>query len=358
MDITNSRITSNYASRLGAVRALLKLTVVALSVVLGLLAVEYVLLRGALRYHGIVGGEVFEHDDELGWKLQANVERPASELEFAITVRTDAMGFRTSGRTDEWRSASYRVLVAGDSFAFGWGVEGDQTLSVRLRDALAARGLQTAVLNAGVPGYSTDQEYLLWRRLEPQVRPDVVVLLMSANDPPADTASSVAMSGANYSKPFFHVTNGELELMGVPVPDKQPLTPSSLEPLKARLRPLATFAVARRFNATVRSPRQPETVPTPAIAAEALPVTGAILAAFNRELRAQGGKLLVVLIPSPTVRDALAKICGDEGIAFLDLGPAFDGHPDLIFKYDGHWNARGHQAAADAVVTTLIRMLK
>jgi hypothetical protein len=326
--------------------------------IVGLLAVEYLLLRGALRYHGIADSQVFEHDDELGWKLLPNVETPASALEFAITVRTDAMGLRTSGRTDAWRSASHRLLVAGDSFAFGWGVEGDQMLSARLQDALAARGVQAAVLNAGVPGYSTDQEYLLWRRLEPQVHPEVVVLLMSGNDPPADNTSTVNMSGAIYSKPIFRVSNGELELHGLPVPDKQPLAPASFQPLKARLRPLATYALARQFNATVRTPRTPVSEPIPVITSDAMPVTGAILAAFNRELRAEGGKLLVVLIPSPAVRDALATICSEEGIAFVDLGPTFAGHPDLLFKYDGHWNARGHQTAANAVLTTLIPMLK
>src|ERR1700730_5933414 len=121
-------------------RALLKLTVVACSFVLGLLAVESVLLRGALGYHGIVDARVFVHDDELGWKLQPNIDALSSALEFAVRVRTDAMGLRTSGHTDAWRSTPRRVLVAGDSFAFGWGVEGDQMFSARLQDALATEG--------------------------------------------------------------------------------------------------------------------------------------------------------------------------------------------------------------------------
>jgi lysophospholipase L1-like esterase len=326
---------------------------------LGLLAVEYVLLRGALGYHGIVDAQVFEHDDELGWKLEPNVEALSSELEFAVTVRTDAMGLRTSGRTDVRRSGSRLVLVAGDSFAFGWGVEGDQTLSARLQAALAARGVQAAVINAGVPGYSTDQEYLLWRRLEPPLGPEAVVLLLSGNDPPADKESSVSMSGAIYSKPFFQVSNGALELHGVPVPGKEPaVVLSSLEPLKARLRPLAAYALGRRFNATLHAPSASESGPEPATATDSIPITGAILAAFNRELRAQGGKLLVALIPSPTVRDALSQICNREGIAFLDLDPAFAGHPDWVFKYDGHWNARGHQGAADAIVSALVPLLR
>ena len=340
-------------------RALLRIVVVAVSLVLGLLAVEYVLLRGALGYHGIVDAQVVAYDEELGWKLQPNIDVPSSQLEFGLRVRTDAMGLRTSGHTDTWRSIPRRVLVAGDSFAFGWGVEGDQMFSARLQDALAANNVQAAVLNAGVPGFSTDQEYLLWRRLEAQVRPEVVVLLISGNDPPSDNTSSVPMNGAIYSKPFFRITSSGLELRGVPVPDKQPaFEPSSLEPFKARLRPLAAYALGRQFNTRLHAPPSRENAPAIAAPSDSLTMTRSILAAFSRDLRAGGGTLLVALIPSPSLRDGLARICGAEGIAFLDLGPAFEGRPDLTFKYDGHWNARGHQAAANAVVTTLMRMLK
>jgi hypothetical protein len=187
----------------------------------------------------------------------------------------------------------------------------------------------------------------------------VVVLLLSDNDPPPDNASSASMDGAIYSKPSFFITTDGLELRGVPVPDKQLLPTTSLESLKARLRPLATYALARQFNAAVRAPQAPEREHTPAASADALSVTGAILATFSRELRARGGTLLVVLIPSHrTVRDAIALMCAEEGIAFLDLGPTFAGRPDLTFKYDGHWNASGHQAAADAVLPVLADMLK
>ena len=89
-----------------------------------------------------------------------------------------------------------------------------------------------------------------------------------------------------------------------------------------------------------------------------LTTTGAILTALNRRVREQGATLLVALIPSPVISSALATICRDAGIAFLDLAPAFAGHDDLVFKYDGHWNARGHQAAADAVAPVVAMMLK
>jgi hypothetical protein len=339
------------------VRTLLKLAVVACSVAASLAAVEYVLLRGVLGRHGIVDAQIFEHDSQLGWRLKPGVVALSSAFEYAITVRTDAMGLRVEEDASAQREVPHRVLVVGDSFAFGWGVEGDETFAARLQEELVARGLQASVLNAGVPGYSTDQEFLFWRRLHAQLRPEVVILLVSSNDPPADSVDSVVMSGAIYSKPLFSVHAGHLELRGVPVADKQPLPTSPLEPLRGRLRPFATYALARQFNTFVRAPR-PSGNPAPAVSLEAMSSTRVILGAFNRELGAAGGRLLVALIPSPTVRDSFAKICEDEGVAFLDLEPTFAGRPDLTFKYDGHWNALGHAAAASAVVTTLLPMLQ
>ena len=81
-------------------------------------------------------------------------------------------------------------------------------------------------------------------------------------------------------------------------------------------------------------------------------------AAFNRDAQAHGAALLVVLIPGPALSAPLAAICRDAGIAFLDLTPRFAGQDDLTFKYDGHWNARGHQVAADAIAPVLMGLLK
>ena len=46
------------------------------------------------------------------------------------------------------------------------------------------------------------------------------------------------------------------------------------------------------------------------------------------------------------------------GLCVLLSAPAFAGRRDLNFKYDGHWNARGHQAAANAVVAEVSQLLQ
>lgn len=339
-------------------RPFLKFAVAVGSLAVALVAVEWLLLRGVLGLHGIRDADVYAYDPELGWALRPNVDAQSSSLEFAYTISTDRMGLRRAGAADVWQSAARRILLVGDSFAFGWGVSGDEMLSSRLERALASTGSAAAVRTAGVPGYSTDQEYLSWKRLDAQLDPAIVIVLMGTNDPQADNASTVRMGSASYSKPRFRVgEGGALVLEGTPVPDKQlVVVPTPLEPIKARARTLAAYALAKRF----RDARQFSAAAAgpPPFDAAALGTTAAILAAFNRDAQAHGAALLVVLIPGPTLSAPLAAICRDAGIAFLDLTPRFAGHDDLTFKYDGHWNAVGHQTAAVAIAPTVRAMLK
>jgi len=318
-----------------------------------------------LGLHGIEDADVYAYDPQLGWALRPNVEARSSSLEFAYTISTDRLGLRSAARRrgdgpgDVWQASAHRILLVGDSFAFGWGVSGDAMLSSRLERAPGRTGGGAAVLTAGVPGYSTDQEYLSWKRLDAQLDPAVVIVLMGNNDPPADNASTVRMGNASYSKPRFRVgEGGTLALEGTPVPDTQlVVTPTPLEPIKARARTLASYALAKRFR-DARQFSAAAAAPPPRFDAAALETTAAILAAFNRDAQAHGAALLVVLIPGPTLSAPLAAICRDAGIAFLDLTPRFAGHDDLTFKYDGHWNALGHQTAADAIVPALTAMPK
>lgn len=96
------------------------------------------------------------------------------------TMRTNALGGR--GPEVPPPGERPRVLLLGDSFTFGQGVEEDQTFGAALEKHLRALGTEVEVLNFGVPGHSQPQSVaLLEQRLLP-LRPDLVLLVVFAND--------------------------------------------------------------------------------------------------------------------------------------------------------------------------------
>lgn len=124
------------------------------------------------------------YDAELGWYHSPGA-RGRSFLggPDAGEVRLNALGLRGREVPEPKPAGVRRVLVLGDSFAFGVGVDEAHLLSSVLERRLnAALPGVHEVVNLGVAGYATDQELLLLRRLGPRLSPDGIVLVLCDND--------------------------------------------------------------------------------------------------------------------------------------------------------------------------------
>lgn len=76
-----------------------------------------------------------------------------------------------------------RVLVLGDSVAFGWGVSQGETFSDRMEELLQLKTSQKwQVINAGVNGYNSEQEANWFRNYGLLFKPDLVILVYVNND--------------------------------------------------------------------------------------------------------------------------------------------------------------------------------
>jgi len=79
----------------------------------------------------------------------------------------------------------FRIIALGDSFTFGPEMHQDDAYPARLERLLNCIDdrLQFTVLNFGVLGYSTVQEYQLLKKSYKSVKPDLVLLQITLNDP-------------------------------------------------------------------------------------------------------------------------------------------------------------------------------
>jgi hypothetical protein len=149
-------------------------------------------------------------DAELGWSLVPNRSTQSTSGNRTISVELNSLGLREREFTDA-RPGTF--IFIGDSFTFGYDAERNERFSDLLQQALP----QYRMINAGVSGYGTDQQYLLLQRLWKHVKPQVVVLTVCVDNDRDDNSSSFRYR--RYYKPYFARTpEGEWQLRGYPLP--------------------------------------------------------------------------------------------------------------------------------------------
>jgi lysophospholipase L1-like esterase len=152
---------------------------------------------------------VFRHDDELGWAPIPNASADFTGTR-TVAVRNNSLGLRD---VEPVGARKATVLFLGDSFVWGYDVEADERFTELLRTEVP----DARIVNAGVPGYGTDQEYLLLARIWDAVRPDVVVLMFCTGNDRADNSANMRNGG--YYKPYLARTaDGAWHFAGQPVP--------------------------------------------------------------------------------------------------------------------------------------------
>jgi lysophospholipase L1-like esterase len=106
-----------------------------------------------------------------------------NHVELAHEVVVNRLGMRGPEPGPEGEPGRLRVLVLGDSFAFGVGAAEDETFPARLADRLRTAGSPAEVWNAGAPGYGIPDEVGWYERWGAPLRPEVVVIVaFLAND--------------------------------------------------------------------------------------------------------------------------------------------------------------------------------
>lgn len=182
------------------------LLVLAGSTVLSLV-VALLLLKG---YEAMLGANIpydyfveprpvlWEPDSEIGFRNRANLTH---RIFGKLVCHTNGAGFRSRRdfSTDKV-PGRFRIVGVGDSVMWGSGVNQEDSFLGMLQRLLAEELPDLEVINAGVVGYSTYQERLLFEERVVSYAPDLVLVNFCSNDylPTEDPFGNVRGIYASY----------------------------------------------------------------------------------------------------------------------------------------------------------------
>ncbi len=379
----------------------------------------------------------YEQDEYIGWKGVPGKEkryadgRIASYLtrrailnggEVVSRVKINSHGFRDKERTYEKAENTFRILVLGDSFTEAIQVPLEETFPYILEEKLNSGGgggstispslnpQRFEVLNLGITGFGTAQEYLTFEHYGLKYHPNFVILAFFIGNDVVDNSLTL---GPDSDKPYFVLNGGNLEEIPFKINVGRPLgVTGQFQTLKyffAEFFPNISNLLNARIKETswledflwkigiVKSKPQYEKNGIPIydyVYAEkytpewqgAWDITKAIILKWAKELETDKIGFLVVVIPNefefrPDIWDKilnenpqmktikldlrkpehiLSNFLEANKIDYLLLRPEFERYSketgkDLHFHYvyENHWNADGHALVAQLIYKKL-----
>ena len=122
---------------------------------------------------------IYETDPVRVYRLKSNLDFVHQTSEFTARYRTDETGLRTDGRRPSPTVAkpenTFRILNLGPSFAFGWGVNYEDSYVLKIADGLRVPGRQVELINLGTPSQPISHQLKWLKEIGHRYQPDLIV---------------------------------------------------------------------------------------------------------------------------------------------------------------------------------------
>jgi hypothetical protein len=266
--------------------------------------------------------------------LRSDAQTGWSNTPDRLTTRINAAGEHWSIRTDQNGQriiaqnslARHQILILGDSLSFGEGVDIEDRFDVKMLSSLSG----TRVINTGVMGYGTDQEYVVfgnWKHLLESG--DTVLIVLNQSD----YFDVLRRRFFGRAKPYLEKVDGSFVLR-----------PPSIG-LWERWSDLSRVAsvIGRLVEPTASESFDPR---------QSIEIIRFILGRIREEVP-RGVRLVLV---HQGTRDFLEPRLGLSSKIFcqfadvcVDLDDVLAADPAHLLP-DGHWSASGHAAIAQALL--------
>ena len=305
--------------------------------------------------------------------------------EYNTSARINSQGFRNNSTFSTTKpEKTVRIAAIGDSYTFGQGVNDGVPFPNQLETILKSKGINSEVINSGMPGSGVDWYYLTFLHYIKPLRPHMVIVgLYIGNDFSDLSYFSWATQNSDHlptklSAPFEHI-------------DPDGARRSMTLPFRYRLPVIRTSHVAQWisdsfFNTTIA----PQVIslngsrcmldPNCHDLDPEIQTIVTLLSRMKKEGETHSTQIAVVLIPweaqlprnitqntgmyipNETNRtsfyntvDAHLQNAGIPTIRILDAFSSYSGDTPLLYKVDGHWTATGHKVAAEFIANNLLK---
>ncbi len=357
-------------------------------------------------------GKFAQYDELLGWVGKPNINDDFQWMDTSHKVIQNSYGFRGTDHA-QGPSDRRRILVLGDSFVWGFGVENEEIFTSLMGNSGDGK---TEVINCGVSGYGNDQDYLYWQKHGHLWQPDDVVLVITAY---TDIVDNLFAKRYGYAKPRFVKSKADssggqsvFELANVPVPrlgdfDDANLVKSNIAIAKGLPWGLGNLYLAKMLvNALATNDSYRKKMENDGLIPRRLPgydweyplyenppsrqarqgwdLMFGLVKMLEADVNAHGAKLTVAIVPSiiqvypelwgkfsagrkggnhsstldrENPNRTITNWCQANGIEVVDLLPALreagEKNSFLYFPYNLHWTAAGHQVVADEIFSAV-----
>lgn len=335
---------------------------------------------------------LFEYHPVLGYRFIPGLKTRVPHEGGGYLVQVNGSGFRCRHEVlREKAPGTTRILLFGDSHTAGDGVSNGKRFGDVLEQLLPGK---VEVLNFGLPGTGTDQQYLAYREYAAGVEHDLLLLVVQIENIQRVAARYRYYSDEQgrrvlYAKPYYELSDGHLTLHHVP-PPPAPIDPAELPggdgtnvdqvaryPALSRLvrsvtraewakRLLVSSGLKDRLQGVVRYQ------PVPHYSSARNPAWQLLRAIVRDWVESHKGPALLVPLPfyhyviglsdARPYQARFSELAATLKCDYYDPLPALQANSKeairrMYFENDGHPTAEGHAAIAAALAPEIAAIL-
>ena len=286
-------------------------------------------------------GKIFIPDDVTGWRTKPNLDlkRQLPGDDNFWKIKTNENGFR---KEENWESSNKKILILGDSFAFGHGVNIEDRFDTKMK----TNGY--SILNTGVTGYGTDQQFLGSKPFLDQLNKDDILILLTT------TINDFHETSLNYyygrAKPWYEISDDKLKLHTPKITIREILRDKSY--IYSKLSSL----ISAQYQPSDEDVTRATNIYKNIIKAE---TDGLIKKGTHIIIAYFGIETIKVKNQKDRINMTMTNICQNRVNNCLNIDKYFDtDNSKDNYLIDGHWNKKGNEVLARLLSKKISQIVK